>query len=54
MAPIIATAILAVYGSTIGISVYIALACLATLISVRLLSETHRRDLQDISAPIRQ
>ncbi len=46
MAPIIATAILAIYGSTIGISVYIAIASAITLVSVALLSETYQRDLQ--------
>ena len=47
MAPIIATVILAAYGSTIGISLYIAIACAITLVSVYLLDENHQRDLQD-------
>ena len=46
MAPIIATALLAYYQSTIGISIYIAIACVLTLLSVYLLSETHQRDLR--------
>ena len=45
LAPLIATAILAFYGSTIGISIYIAIACALTFASVFLLSETYRRDL---------
>ena len=45
LAPIIATALLATFDSTIGISIYIALACSLTLLSVYLLSETHRTDL---------
>jgi MFS family permease len=47
MAPIIATALLAYYESTIGIAVYIAVACALTLLSVYLLSETHQSDLTD-------
>ncbi len=46
LAPIIATALLASTGSTIGISIYIAIACVLTLLSVYLLSETHRSGLQ--------
>ncbi|MEJ2087005.1 MAG: MFS transporter [Gammaproteobacteria bacterium] len=44
-APIIATALLASSGSTFGISIYIAIACGITLLSVYLLSETHRSEL---------
>ncbi len=51
LAPIIATGLLAVYGSTVGISVYIAIACGLTLLSVYLLSETHQTDLR--AAPIK-
>ncbi len=40
LAPIVATALLARYQSTIGISIYIAFACVLTLISVYLLKET--------------
>ncbi|MCZ6869853.1 MAG: MFS transporter [Gammaproteobacteria bacterium] len=47
MAPIIATVILAAYGSTVGISIYIAIACALTLLSVFLLEENHQRNLQD-------
>lgn len=47
MAPIIATALLAYTGSTLGIAVYIALACALTLLSVYLLSETRATDLND-------
>ncbi|MEM8766725.1 MAG: MFS transporter [Pseudomonadota bacterium] len=45
LAPIIATGILAYYGSTLGISIYIAIACALTVLSVYLLSETHQTDL---------
>jgi metabolite-proton symporter len=38
-APIIATALLAKYQSTVGISVYMAIACIITIISTALLSE---------------
>jgi metabolite-proton symporter len=38
-APIIATALLAKYQSTVGISVYMAVACIITIISTALLSE---------------
>ncbi len=48
LAPIIATAILAAYGSTLGISVYIAVACGLTFLSVFLLSETYQRNLREI------
>ena len=42
LAPIIATALLARYGNTTGISVYIALACLVSFVSVWWLKETYR------------
>jgi MFS family permease len=42
LAPIVATALLATYGNTTGISVYIALACLVSLVSVWWLKETYR------------
>jgi MFS family permease len=45
LAPLIATAILARTGSTFGISVYIAITCLVTLISTLLLDETSRHRL---------
>lgn len=45
MAPIVATALLATTGETVGIAMYMALACSLTLVSVYLLSETHRTDL---------
>lgn len=48
MAPIIATALLAYTGNTLGISVYILIACILTLISVHLLDETHQADLESI------
>ncbi|MEZ5558022.1 MAG: MFS transporter [Pseudomonadales bacterium] len=45
LSPMVATALLAWFDSTLGIAVYIAVACTLTLISVALLSETHRRSL---------
>jgi hypothetical protein len=39
-APIIATALLAEYQDTVGISIYMAIACAITLVSTWLLSET--------------
>lgn len=47
MAPIIATALLAYYDSTLGISIYIMIASILTLLSVFMLSETHRRNLEE-------
>jgi metabolite-proton symporter len=46
LAPIIATALLAEFGSTFGISVYIAIACAVSLVSVLMLTETYMNDLQ--------
>jgi MFS family permease len=45
LAPLIATAILARSGSTFGISVYIAITCLITLVSTAMLTDTSRRQL---------
>ncbi len=47
LAPIIATALYAIYDSTVGISIYIAIACALTLLSVFLLSETYKADLRE-------
>lgn len=49
-APLIATALLAEFGSSLAIGVYMAAACAITLVSVLLLTETHR---SDIDAPHR-
>jgi len=46
LAPIVATALLARYQSTIGVSIYIAAACLVTFISVYLLKETGGKKTQ--------
>jgi MFS family permease len=43
VAPLIATAILARYGSPFGISVYIAITCLIAIVSMMSLPETHPR-----------
>ncbi len=45
LAPIIATQLLATYGTTIGVSWYIAAACVITLVSVSMLRETRGTDL---------
>jgi len=47
MAPLIATALWAEVG-TIYISIYMATACLLTLISVKMLTETHGRDINKV------
>ena len=47
LAPLIATGILAEFGSTLGISVYIAVACAITVISVILLQETYQSGLTE-------
>jgi metabolite-proton symporter len=47
MAPLIATALWIEFG-TIFISIYIAIACLLTLISVKMLTETHGTDLETL------
>jgi MFS family permease len=45
LAPIIATQLLATYGTTTGVSWYIAAACAITLVSVSMLRETRGADL---------
>jgi metabolite-proton symporter len=45
LAPMIATALLARTGDALGISIYMAIACAITLVSVGLLKETYRNDL---------
>ncbi len=49
-APIVATALLAAFNSTLGVSIYISLACVLTLLSVFLLRETHKTDLTQVKA----
>jgi metabolite-proton symporter len=46
-APIIATALLAQYHHTVGISIYMAIACGITLVSVWMLGETYQTGLRD-------
>lgn len=46
-APIIATAIFAEFNSTLGISIYIAVACVISVISVIFLQETYQSDLTE-------
>lgn len=49
-APIIATALLAKFDSTLGISIYIAVACAISFASVLWMTETYRVNLQEPSA----
>ncbi len=49
LAPLIATALWSEFG-TVFISIYIAIACLLTLISVKMLTETHGTDLDKAGA----
>ncbi len=42
LAPMIATALVARFGTALAVSVYIAVACLITVISITLLGETNR------------
>jgi MFS family permease len=46
-APIIATALLTQYHHTVGISIYMAIACGITLVSVWMLGETYQTGLRD-------
>ncbi len=48
LAPIIATQLLATYGTTTGVSWYIAAACAITLVSVSMLRETRGADLHAV------
>ena len=50
LAPIIATALLARFGSSFAISVYMAITCVITLVSVFLLTETYQTDVDDVEA----
>jgi MFS family permease len=45
LAPMIATALLAETGSAVAISVYMAVACAITLVSIVMLKETYRNEL---------
>ena len=47
VAPLVATALLAQFGTGLAISVYMALASLVSLISVAMLKETYKTDLHD-------
>ncbi|MAG00406.1 MAG: MFS transporter [Pseudomonadales bacterium] len=46
MAPIVATALLATFDSTLGIAIYVAFACALTLASVYSLNETYQANLE--------
>jgi hypothetical protein len=48
-APLIATSLLARTGSAFAISIYMAALCLVAGVSVLRLTETHRRDLSDVT-----
>jgi len=47
LAPIIATYLLALFGGSFAISVYMAVMCAITLVSVFLLTETYEADMDD-------
>ena len=47
VAPLVATALLGRFGSGLAISVYIAIACAISLVSVALLSETYKNELHE-------
>ena len=49
-APIIATALVAKFQTALGVSVYIAVACAITVVSVLLLRETRGVDLKNVNA----
>ncbi len=48
IAPLIATAVLAEFGTTLAISVYMAIVCTITTISVLLVKETYKNDLEKV------
>jgi MFS family permease len=50
LAPIIATTILAQYHSGVGISAYVAVVCVVSLVSVALLKETYQVELRNEAA----
>jgi metabolite-proton symporter len=52
LAPIIATVLLAESNSAFGVSVYIAINCVITVVSVLLLKETYQMDLEDAEHPV--
>jgi len=47
VAPLLATSLLAKFGSSLAISIYIAIACATTTVSVILLSETYQADMHE-------
>lgn len=53
-APIIATALLARFGGSFPISVYMAILCAVSLVSVLLLTESYRNDMDDAGQETRQ
>jgi MFS family permease len=48
LAPLIATVLLARYGSSLAISIYMAAVCAITCLCVFLLSETYESDMDDV------
>jgi MFS family permease len=51
LAPIISTALLAVYDSSLAVSLYVAAALVVTLVSLALARETAGRDLEEAAKP---
>jgi MFS family permease len=47
VAPLLATSLLAKFGSSLAISIYIAIACAITTVSVILLRETYQADMHE-------
>jgi MFS family permease len=54
LAPIIATTLLAEYGSSVPIAIYVMIACVITLIAVWAARETRGLDLHEIDAADRE
>jgi len=48
LAPIIATSLLAQYGSSVPVAIYVAIACAITLVAVAVARETRGLDLRDV------
>ena len=48
IAPLVATALLAEFGSTFAVSIYMAIVCTITAIAVLIVKETYQRDLEKL------
>ena len=54
LAPIIATSLLAQYGSSVPVAIYVAVACAITLVAVGFARETRGLDLRELDAADRE